>query len=168
MKYLGIDFGEKRIGLAVSDDAGRVALPYGTHPRGGHKPDIAYLQSAMRGLGIEAVVFGLPRALQDETQSAARETKVRAFAGLLQDAVPGVGISWWDERFSTREAQHQLRAEGVSQKTARDSGGASSIDARAAAVILQGFLDRRNGAPTGDFAAADVSGDDFFVIPPDA
>ena len=168
MKYLAIDFGEKRIGLAISDDAGRVALPHGTHPRGGHKLDIAYLQSAIRGLGIEALVFGLPRALQDETQSAAREAKVRAFAALLQEAVPTVSIGWWDERFSTREAQHQLRAGGVSQKTSRDSGGSDSIDARAAAVILQGFLDRQKGAPPDDFPVADATGDNFFAIPPDA
>jgi putative Holliday junction resolvase len=151
MKHLAIDFGEKRIGLAISDDAGRLALPYGTHERGGHKHDIAYLESAVRGLGIEAIVFGLPRALQDEAQSEARETKVRAFAALLEEALRAakreIPIVWWDERFSTREAQHQLRSLGVSQKSSRESGGSESIDARAAAVILQGFLDSRSAPP---------------------
>jgi len=144
MKHLAIDFGAKRIGLAVSDPDGKMAFAHATHERAGHKRDCASLVQTVRGLAIEAIVFGLPRALSENTVSES-ETKVRTFAAILQDALStanlDVPIFWQDERFSTREALSAMRDAGVSQKQGR-SGDANGTDARAAAIILQAFLDR--------------------------
>jgi putative Holliday junction resolvase len=146
MRFLAIDYGEKRLGLAVCDEAETFASPYGAHERQGVRLDVNALVEMMRGLGIEGIVLGLPRSLDPE-RSQENETKVRKFAAKLDMALQSLGrtvpIDYWDERFSTREAQAGLREAGISQRQGRGDNGSSSIDARAAAVILQGYLDRR-------------------------
>jgi len=146
MKYLAIDFGEKRIGLAVSDPDGKMAFPHATHERAGHKRDTESLLQAVRGLNIEAIIFGLPRALNENTVSES-ETKTRTFAAILEKAMRAADLNlpifWQDERFSTREALGAMRDAGISQKQGRN-GDANGTDARAAAIILQAFLDRKS------------------------
>ena len=147
MRYLAIDFGTKRLGLATCDAHIGVVSPYAARERAGTKRDVADLMLTIRGLSIEAIVFGLPRALQ-ENQTNASETAVRTFATALETALREAEmkteIFWWDERFSTVEAQAQGREMNLSQKRGRTSTGSDSIDARAAAVILRGFLDHKN------------------------
>lgn len=168
MRYLAIDFGMQRIGMAVSDESETLVWPHGTHRREGvrrgesvrrgdeaanaHQPanrrDVAAVVEAVRGLGAQGLVFGLPRAL--DGQAGQGEDAVRSFVAQVQSALREAGlhppIEWWDERFSTREALGQMRDLGISQKRGRQSDGASSTDARAAAVILQGFLDGKSAA----------------------
>lgn len=143
MKHLAIDFGARRIGLAVSDEAGRFVSPYETRERRGTRQDVARLIETMRGLNIERVVFGLPRRLDGSEGDS--EAALRRFAQALESAwheqKMNCEMAWWDERFSTREALSQMKMAGVSQKRGRESGDANSTDARAAAIILQGFLD---------------------------
>jgi putative holliday junction resolvase len=150
MRYLAIDYGERRIGLATCDDEERFASPYGVRERQGTKRDIAAILEIVRGLAIEGLVFGLPHATDGTTGNS--EPAVRKFAAALENELRAanlpIALEWWDERFSTREAQAQMRVLGISQKHGRESLGTNSVDARAAAVILQGFLDRRRGVQT--------------------
>lgn len=146
MRYLAIDYGVRRLGLAVCDEMETFAAPHGVVVRQNRKQDLETLLQTLRGLGAQGIVFGLPRATQGgkgESEDATRE-----FAAHLQNALQEAGstlqIEWWDERFSTREALNQMKMLGVSQKRGREDLGSQSTDARAAAVILQGFLDHRH------------------------
>jgi putative Holliday junction resolvase len=151
MRYLAIDFGGRRIGLAVSDESETLATPHSTRQREGTRRDVAAIVEVVRGLGAAGVVFGLPRALSGGPGEG--EEAARAFAAQLQQGLRAanlpIEIAWWDERFSTREALGQMRDAGISQKRGRDANDGSSTDARAAAVILQGFLDSRKMAADG-------------------
>lgn len=149
MKYLAIDYGQKRVGLATCDDAGFFASPYATREHSGGKAStsrlIHDLIETIRVLGIQGIVIGLPRAASDEVSEM--ETATRAFGETLQNAMRNAGsnieIEWWDERFTTAQVLKGLRASGVSQKQAKAATGSDSIDARAAAIILQDFLDAK-------------------------
>ena len=125
-----------------------MAFPHSTRERGGHKKDTAAIIEAVRGLGIEAIVLGLPHSLAKDGAASDSESKVRAFAVVLEEALRAANLAtpleWWDERFSTREALGGMREAGISQRQGREASGDRSVDARAAAVILQGFLDSRN------------------------
>src|SRR3712207_1278703 len=110
MRYLAVDFGVRRIGLAVSDETGTLASPHTTRERRGTKQDVAAIIEMVRGLGIQGILFGLPRALHGGQGDA--EAAVRAFAehveeGLRVANLP-IRVEWWDERFSTREALGQM------------------------------------------------------------
>jgi len=161
MKYLAIDYGAKRLGLAICDPAGRVAVPLTTFARGTNDAngDIARLMALIRGLEVEGLVFGKPGGSQgsDTTLGAAQR-----FAARLQIAAETSGLNlhlnWWDERYSTAEALRGMAEAGVSQRAGRDSQGASSTDARAAMVILQGFLDARNQRNEPDEGLARTEG----------
>ncbi|MBV9866213.1 MAG: Holliday junction resolvase RuvX [Abitibacteriaceae bacterium] len=143
MRYLAIDFGERRIGLAVSDDTGTFASPLATRERKGRRQDLDALLETFRGVGAERMVVGLPRSLAGN--AGAGEEALRKFVDALQQALRTARlpaeVEWWDERFSTREALTHMRAAGISQRQGRATTGAGSVDARAAAIILQGFLD---------------------------
>jgi len=151
MRYLAIDYGLRRIGLATSDESGRFVSPYGSRERIGYKQDSGGVLELVRGLGIEGIVLGLPLATESGSAEASpgeMETTVRNFAKALKKAIAAAGLSleveWCDERFSTAEALKLMREAGISQRQGRESTGSDSVDARAAAVILQGFLDARN------------------------
>jgi putative holliday junction resolvase len=164
MRHLAVDFGARRMGLAVSDDTGTLASPYATRERGGTKRDVAAIVDAVRGLAAQRIVFGLPRALSGGEGAA--EAKVHEFAAQVQAALRAANlpaeIEWWDERFSTREALGQMRVAGISQRRGREATGSDSVDARAAAVILQGFLDSRRQLSANSAASGGESGD---VVP---
>ena len=155
MRYLAIDFGKKRIGLAISDDAGMFASPYATRRRLGTARDVEEIITTLRGLGAQGIVFGLPRS--SDGSRGPLENETRALAAALQDGLRAanleIEIEWWDERFSTAEALTHMRAAGISQKRGRESSGTDSVDARAAAVILQGFLDSKESARARELAA---------------
>jgi putative Holliday junction resolvase len=74
MKHLAVDFGKKRLGLAMSDESGRFAVPYEVRERRGLKRDVAELLQAARSLRVERVVFGLPR--QAEGAAVHHESEV--------------------------------------------------------------------------------------------
>ena len=140
MRYLAIDFGMRRLGLAISDDSGRLASPYAVRERRGTKADVADIVVTLRGLGAEALLVGRPRSTQDgqigDSERAA-DAFVQALETALRHAGLAVPVERWDERFSTREALGQLREAGISQKRGREDIGSGGVDARAAAIILQ-------------------------------
>ena len=138
MRTLGLDVGDRRIGIAISDPDGRIALPVRTHERRG-RDDVAVLLDLARREEAQRIVVGLPLSL-DGSRGDQAETAA-AFAEQLRDA-SDIEVVLWDERLSSREADHHLRATGKRGKAAK-----AERDAIAAAIILQAFLDsRRTGA----------------------
>ena len=145
MRFLAIDTGEKRIGLATCDADETFASAHDTRTRTAGKADAEWMVSLIKALGIEGVVVGLPLAL-DSSKSGDREADARSFARKLEKALREAGreipLFFQDERFSTKEALNDMRAAGISERASRNGAG-GGIDARAAAVLLQAFLDRR-------------------------
>jgi putative Holliday junction resolvase len=137
MRALGVDFGEARIGLAVSDDLGMLAHPLETvHVKLVASPE-SRIAELVEARGIEVLVVGLP--LRFDGSEGTAVAKVRAFIERLRGEVPGaVAIVTVDERLSTVEAQRSLHAAG---RTIKNSRGV--IDQAAACVILQDYLDQR-------------------------
>ena len=138
MRVLGIDFGERRIGLAVSDRSGTLASPVRTIDRRGSSADaVTLILNAIEELAhddpIERIVVGLPRRLDgSDTDQTAR---VRLFAAELAGRT-GLPIDLQDERLSSREAEERL---AVRQRDWRKRK--ERLDAAAAAVVLQDWLD---------------------------
>jgi putative Holliday junction resolvase len=135
MRMLGVDLGRVRIGLAVADEILRTARAVTTVVRRGEAEDLAAIADVARDYEISRAVLGLPLNMDGTEGPSAR--LVRGFAPRLEAAL-GVPVELFDERLSSFEAESRLRARGVS---ARDQRG--QVDAEAAAVILQGWLDRR-------------------------
>lgn len=140
MRVLGIDYGRKRIGLALSDPTGLLARPWKTLTLTGFERQLRQLVHEIEGLraesdGLSVVVVGLPRRLsgEDNDQTGA----VRALAGRLRQ-LTGMDVSLQDERLSSRQAEEQLA------RTEKDWRKRKPLlDARAASVILQDYLDSR-------------------------
>lgn len=134
MKILGIDHGEARIGLALSDDLGMLAHPLETLD-GRENP--ATLLTRISGIitakKAERVILGLPRNMNGTYGPAAE--KVRAFGAALQQQTP-VKVIFWDERMTTQQAQRSLHEAGRNVKNSR-----KVIDQVAAVIILQNYLD---------------------------
>lgn len=134
MRTLGVDLGRVRIGLALADDVLRTARPLRVVERRAAAADLAAIAEAAREYEVGRVVLGLPINMDGSEGPAARHA--RAFAPKLSAAL-GVPVELFDERLSTFEAETRLRDQGFSAKDRR-----SRVDAEAAAVILQGWLDR--------------------------
>ena len=139
MKVLGLDYGGRRIGVAVSDPQGSMAFPRRVIVRTSREKDVAVILRLAQEEEVERIVVGLPISLDGAPHAQAQ--RVEAFCEELRRHSP-VPVETWDERFSTFEAEHALREAGVqpSQEKGR-------VDAAAAAIILQGWLDR--AASTG-------------------
>jgi putative Holliday junction resolvase len=132
-RALGIDHGEARIGLAVSDELGMLAHPLETiHLREIADP-IARITTIVTRDKIAQIVLGLPRNM-DGTYGPAAE-KVRVFAEKLRAASP-CPVKLWDERLTSVAAQRALHEAGRNVKNSREV-----IDQVAAQMILQGWLD---------------------------
>jgi putative Holliday junction resolvase len=134
VRSLGLDIGARRIGVAISDPLGISASPLevleDTDPIELH----GYMEEKVRE-GVEAVVVGLPLTCGGKEGEQARST--REYMDSIKK-IEGINIIFWDERFSTREAERKLREAGRSPRGRR-------VDAEAAAVILQAYLDFERG-----------------------
>lgn len=135
MRYLGLDVGRARIGLALADDVLRTARAHTTVSRRGDDTDLDAVAEVAARYEVTRAVVGLPLNMDGTEGGSAR--LARAFAASL-GARLGLPVDLHDERLSTFEASQRLREQGFS---ARDQKGV--IDAEAAAVILQGWLDGR-------------------------
>ncbi len=137
MRVLGVDFGMKRIGLAVSDPTGTIATPLETvKRRAGKRPPFKQIEDSVEDYDIEHVVIGLPLALSGEENDWC--TEVREMGAKLATRL-GVEASFVDERMTSVRAQRAVRAVGLSKAARRDKG---RVDAGAAQLILQSWLDR--------------------------
>lgn len=140
---LGVDLGDVRIGVAVSDPDRRVAVPVGTVHVGRPPGELRAITELVAEHGATLVVLGLPVSM--DGSEGARAAQARAFADALRGALP-VPVVLQDERLSTVEADRALAAAGVPGRERR-----AVIDAAAAQVILTGWLDaQRSDPPPGD------------------
>ena len=141
VRVLGVDFGAKRIGLALSDPTAMLASPWQTVPGGGSPvaaaarlaPIVADL--AADGDGLEAIVVGLPRRLDGSDNE--QTPLARAFAAELA-RVSSLPVILQDERLSSHEAESRLAARERDWRKRK-----AQLDAAAAAIILQDYLDHR-------------------------
>lgn len=132
-RLLAIDWGDKRIGLAVSDELGMLASPAGTITRRvGKRPPIAEIMRQGDALGVAGYVFGLP--IDPAGNETARSTEVREAAAKLA-ARQVLPVRLVDERFTTSAALRSIKAQGGSTRGRKDD-----VDALAAAILLEGVL----------------------------
>ncbi len=130
-RAVGIDFGDARVGVAVSDELGILAHPLETITVRATDPVARVIQIvAEKQAGV--VIVGLPKNMDGTTGTAAE--KARAFADKLRAA--GITVRMWDERLSTVAAQRNLHEAGHDARSSR-----AIIDQAAAQIILQGWLD---------------------------
>ena len=134
-RVLGIDLGERHIGLAISDELGLVAQGLPTLNRLGLEGDLATLGEIIGKYEVQEVVVGCPRNM-DGTLGGEAE-KASAFAQELERAFE-VRTVLWDERLTTRAAERLLIEAGMRRRKRRQV-----VDQVAAVLILQGFLDVR-------------------------
>jgi putative holliday junction resolvase len=134
MRTLGVDLGRVRIGLALADDILRTARALTVITRRGEAKDLSAIADIARDYEVTRAVLGLPLNMDGTEGASAR--LARTFAPKLAAALR-VPVELFDERLSSFEAETRLRDRGISSKDAR-----SMVDAEAAAVILQGWLDR--------------------------
>jgi putative Holliday junction resolvase len=132
MRYLGIDFGTKKLGLALSDEAGVMGFPHSIIPNTGHL--VEELSALIAKEGVEEVVIGESKMLSGEENPVAQ--KARELAKELT-RLSGVPVSFEPEMFTTQEARRDM--EGLRTIT-------GDVDSSAAALILTSFLDKKNSA----------------------
>jgi putative Holliday junction resolvase len=132
-RVLGLDYGRRRVGVAVSDRDRRIASPLTTLIRGGAEADARALRRLVTEEEIETIVVGLPVHTSGRESELSRE--VRVFATWLE-AATGRPVRFIDERYSSREADAMLRDAGLNAR-AREA----RRDMLAAHVLLQSFLD---------------------------
>jgi putative holliday junction resolvase len=133
-RVIGIDLGARRIGVALTDELGMTAQPYGMIPRRGGQRDLDAIAELVRTHGAGRVVLGLPLSPEGEHGRAAQS--VEAFAARLRAAI-NVPVELCDESFSTVEAQEVLLAADLSRARRREV-----IDKVAAAITLRRWLDK--------------------------
>ncbi len=138
---VGLDFGEKTIGVAVSDRIGAVATPLETIRRKKFTLDSTRLLEIISGRDINGIILGLPRNMDGSEGPRCQST--RAFARNLS-RVTDLPIGFWDERLSTVAAERALLEADTSRKRR-----AEVIDHVAASYILQGALDRLRHIKSG-------------------
>lgn len=136
-RVLGLDLGDVRIGAAISDPDRRVAVPLGTIHVGQPPGELLAVAEMVRANDVTAIVIGEPLSM--DGSRGTRASHAAAFADAVR-AVVTVPVVLQDERLSTVEASRGLRDAGASAKRQR-----AVIDASAAQVILQAWLDAERG-----------------------
>lgn len=138
-RTMGIDYGRRRVGVALSDGLGAVAHPLEVIEAG---PGLMRrLAGLVREHEVARVVVGLPTSLDGAEHASAEAARV--FAGEAAAALE-VEVVMYDERFTTKIAEQALAAGGVPRSERR-----ARVDKAAAAVMLQGYLDRRSRSARG-------------------
>lgn len=138
-RSLGIDFGTRRIGLALSDPTGTLATPLPFLENSTPEEVTKNLKDLVENHGVETIVVGMPRNM-DGTYGPSAE-KVRNFIALTQPHLTAKVVTI-DERLTTAQASRELSQIGLNQKDLR-----KKVDSSSAALILQQFLDRNNQHP---------------------
>ena len=146
MKYLALDVGDRRVGVAVSDAMGLIATPVVVIHRTSKAEDFAEIGRLMREQGVERMVVGHPR--NDDGSPTPQAWRIERYIAALVEALQAEGLDlpviFWDERMSTQRAQEAMISTGRRAKDRR-----ARIDAVAAAVILQDYLDVQRPAQAG-------------------
>lgn len=135
-RFIGIDYGRKRTGLAISDPLGIFASPLDTV-----QPAklIEYLKKLAEKDTIKSFIVGSPQNLNGRDSEAMKD--IRAFLPVLKKAFPEIPVEMEDERFTSVLAHRAMIDGGMKYSDRRDK---ANVDKISAAIILQGWLDRRN------------------------
>jgi len=133
-KVMGLDFGDVRIGVALSDVSRFLATGYETYTRKTTEKDLQHLADIINANNVQVVVFGLP--LNMDGTKGIRVEKTEAFASKLQEKCD-VAIEYYDERLSSVSAEEILIQSGVRREKRKEL-----IDKVAATIILQSYLDK--------------------------
>jgi putative Holliday junction resolvase len=135
MRILGLDYGDRNIGLALSDPLELTAQPLGQYRLQGEAEDKKYFVELVRRHEVGEIVVGDPLRL--DGSSGTRAQKTREFAAWLEKAL-GCPIIFWDERLTSRQALDIMREQRINWKTRKEVEHQIS-----AALILQSYLDHR-------------------------
>ncbi|MEJ5250421.1 MAG: Holliday junction resolvase RuvX [Chthonomonadetes bacterium] len=139
-RVLALDIGERRIGVAVSDETATISQPLAVISREGVAKDVARIAQLIREHAVGEVVVGLPYTLRGEQAQSAQ--KVHQFISHLRDAL-NVPVMLVDERLSTVEADRRMSEADVRRGVRRQR-----VDAVAAALILERYLSQRSAKRT--------------------
>ncbi|PIY96339.1 MAG: Holliday junction resolvase RuvX [Candidatus Kerfeldbacteria bacterium CG_4_10_14_0_8_um_filter_42_10] len=131
-KILGIDYGEKHIGLAVSDDEKKWVFPYSRIEKKSWEQVFEELKIICEKENIEKIVVGLPLSLKENRNEKAK--KIQDFIGRLEETV-NIPADFEDERFTTKASEQLLKQAG--KKKLKDK-----VDETAAVLILQSYLEK--------------------------
>jgi putative pre-16S rRNA nuclease len=134
-RILGLDMGEKRIGLAVSDPLGITAQGLEVWIRRNKQADLDHLRQVAQDYQVQQIVVGLPRHMDGRPGAAAEG--ILEFAGALGESL-GIEVIPWDERLTTAAAERVLIQADVSRRRRRQV-----VDQVAAVLILQSYMDSR-------------------------
>lgn len=137
-RVLAIDFGTKRIGLALSDELGWSARPLSVWQRRTLEEDLAHLRAVVAEHEVKTIVVGLP--YHQDGRAGASAARATAFIDALREAVPHLPLHTLDETLTTFEAEDRMRSAGLSPAEAK-----RQVDAYAALVILEEFVRARGG-----------------------
>ena len=141
MRALGIDFGERRVGVAVSDPTGVIAQPLPTlRRRAGKRMPLRALEELAEEYGVQVIVVGLPLALSGDDTDWTRT--VRDVAGKLEER-SRLPVQLVDERFTSARAERAVRTLGLPKSKREEK---DRVDAAAAVLILQSWLDTQRSA----------------------
>ena len=135
MRILGIDYGEARTGLAISDDTETVATVIGTvHERDKERLSERITETCIKER-VEKIIIGLPKNMDGTEGFRAEHT--RKFAAMLQEKIPELPLEFYDERMTTMVASRFMMEANTKGKKKRNA-----IDALSAQIILQDYLER--------------------------
>jgi len=135
-RFVGIDVGERRIGVAVSDPLGITAQPHEVVERRGARVDIVALMDKLQGFEIAGFVAGLP--LEMSGNEGFQVERVKTFCERLEKTT-GIPVAYQDERLTSVQSERLLESAGVRRERRR-----GLLDKMAAALILQAWLDSRS------------------------
>jgi putative Holliday junction resolvase len=149
-RILGFDFGTRRIGAAVSDPTQTIAFPLELHEWRGTEHDARHYRALVQENDVERIVVGLP--LHTSGREGRLSSQARTFGGWLA-TVTGLPVVYYDERYTTVEAEHRLIDAGVTRQRRK-----ALRDKLAAQIMLQSYLDA--GCVASDVAPAPLADDD--------
>jgi putative Holliday junction resolvase len=132
-RLLGVDYGTVRIGLAVTDPDRKIASPLATYTRRNREDDARHFREVVDEEGINEIVVGLPVHVDGREGQKAGEA--RSFGRWLAE-VTGLPVAFWDERFTTMEAEGYLWSAGLTNKRRK-----ARRDRLAAQILLQSYLE---------------------------
>lgn len=140
-RYLGIDYGQKRIGLAISDEDGVISFPLGVLKNSGEQKAVNEINRLVREKAVGEIIVGMPLSLNGSKGVAALQ--VERFVQTIKESI-NLPVSVWDERLSTRMAERAMIEGGLSRRRRKQS-----IDQSTAQIILQSYLDARSSQKAG-------------------
>ena len=135
-RILGIDYGSRRVGLALSDPMGIIAQPIDAVKQSSEL--VADLRTVVEREHVQTIIVGMPLNLKGQQAQTAQE--VQKFVEQLRTEL-SMEVATWDERFTTTIAQQTMIAMGTKKKELQQKNG--RIDSMAAAVMLQNYLDNK-------------------------